>query len=213
MQDSQTRRRHRSTHRRRRSTHRRRREKSRVPNSTKMEPSPPTKRHREQKKPRMLVAGTGTNTDEDEEEPGEIIAKRSRHPRQATATGTMTRRGPAAAEKRRRSSHHGQHPHWQARHPAPRAAAPPHPAMEASGSTAPPPPPSPAAPKAPPARRQRRSRSGHHRRGRSRQGQKRGTEDLAPSYRRPTSSHLFAGHGSGDQPIPETGAPPPGTAS
>ena len=52
-----------------------------------METSPPTKRHLEQKKPHKLVAGTGTNTDEDEEEPGEIIAKRSRHPRQATATG------------------------------------------------------------------------------------------------------------------------------
>ena len=181
-----------------------------------MEPSPPTKRHLEQKKPHKLVAGTGTNTDEDEEEPGEIIAKGSRCPRQAAAAGTMTRRGSTAAEKRRRSSHHGQHP---SRHPAPRAAAPrqaagpQHPALEACGSTAPPPPPSPAAPKAPPARRQRRSRTGHHRRGRSRQGQKRGTEDLAPSYRRPTSSHLFAGHGSGDQPIPETGAPPPGTAS
>ncbi|XP_039832699.1 serine/arginine repetitive matrix protein 1-like [Panicum virgatum] len=74
MQDSQIRRRHWSTH-------RRRREKSGVPNFTKMEPSPPTKRHREQKKPRRLVAGTVTNTDEDEEEPGEIIAKRSRHPR------------------------------------------------------------------------------------------------------------------------------------
>jgi len=40
-----------------------------------MEPSPPTKRHLEQKKPHKLVAGTGTNTDEDEEEPGKLLQR------------------------------------------------------------------------------------------------------------------------------------------